>query len=178
MTNPDCMFVYEYLKQNSLIDKSIFCIYSFHHTICAQLLYAFREAIAEIIEVDFEVFKQHHFDCAQRLHEGLQNIGLELFVENSTERLPSVTSVRIPHGVRIENVMTYMMQRYVLSFIFFGFRFECFTFMHNVECWKTPPLNLTLFTFFFLFAICYSDTHWKYRKESTLQMEFCLVSVQ
>lgn len=76
-------------------------------------MYAFREAIAEIIEINFELFKQHHIDCAQRLHEGLQNIGLELFVEKSSERLPSVTSVRIPHGVKIENIMTYMMQRYV-----------------------------------------------------------------
>lgn len=87
-------------------------------------MYAFREAIAEIIEVNFELFKQHHIDCAQRLHEGLQNIGLELFVEKTVERLPSVTSVRIPHGVKIDNVMTYMMQRYVLSFRFLSFLFS------------------------------------------------------
>lgn len=107
-------------------------------------MYAFREAIAEIIEVDFELFKQHHIDCAQRLHEGLQNIGLELYVEKSAERLPTVTSVCIPHGVRIEDVMKYMMDRYVLSCRFslvFSFQFECSTYMFEhtmcVECENT-----------------------------------------
>lgn len=100
-------------------------------------MYAFREAISEIIEVDFELFKQHHIDCAQRLHEGLQNIGLELYVEKSAERLPSVTSVRIPHGVKIEDVMKYMMDRYVLPCRFslvFSFPFECSAYVrtHNV----------------------------------------------
>lgn len=74
-------------------------------------LYGLREAIAEIIEQTLELFRERHKDNAQRLYEGLQNIGLKLFVENSEERLPSITSIRIPHGVKIEEVQKYLDER-------------------------------------------------------------------
>lgn len=105
----------KYFKNNFKIitnqkNKNIF--FSAHHTICAQSLYAFRETIAEIIEQGYDLFKQRHIDNVHRLHEGLQNIGLELFVEKPEQRLPTITSIRIPHGINIENVMKYMMERY------------------------------------------------------------------
>lgn len=82
-----------------------------HHTVSAQLLYSFREAVAEIVQEGLDLFKLRHAENAQRLREGLQNIGLELFVENPEQRLPSITSVRIPHAVKIENVIKCMMER-------------------------------------------------------------------
>lgn len=51
------------------------------------MLYAFRESLAEIVEQGLDVFKQRHADNAQRLQEGLQNIGLELFVREPAQRL-------------------------------------------------------------------------------------------
>lgn len=77
------------------------------------MIYAFREAIAEIVEEGLDLFKLRHAENAQRLREGIQNIGLELFVENPEQRLTSITSIRIPHGVKIENVLKCMMERYV-----------------------------------------------------------------
>lgn len=71
-----------------------------------------REAIAEIIEEGLDLFKLRHIDCANRLYEGLQNIGLELFVEKPEHRLSSITSIRIPHGVKFEKISAYMMERY------------------------------------------------------------------
>lgn len=101
-----------------LIHSSRFCnkslhafAFSPHHTISVPVLYGFREAIAEIIEQTLEGFQEHHSDNAQRLYEGLLNIGLELFVERPQERLPSITSVRIPHGVKLEPVMKYLIDR-------------------------------------------------------------------
>lgn len=79
------------------------------------MLYGLREAIAEIIEQTLEGFQERHADNAQRLYEGLLNIGLELYVERSDERLPTITSVRIPHGVKLEQVKKYLMDRCVTN---------------------------------------------------------------
>lgn len=82
-----------------------------HHTISVPVLYGFREAIAEIIEQSLEGFQERHSDNAQRLYEGLLNIGLELFVEKPEDRLPSITSIRIPHGVKLDAVLKYLLDR-------------------------------------------------------------------
>lgn len=84
-----------------------------HHTVSAPLLYGLREALAQIIDEGLDLYKLRHAENAQSLREGLQNIGLELFVENPEQRLPTITSVRIPHGVKIEAVIKYMMERFV-----------------------------------------------------------------
>jgi len=86
-----------------------------HHTISAPILYGLREALADIIEQGTEGFRQKHLDNFQYLCEGLQAIGLELFVEKPEERLPTITSVRIPHGVKWPVVSDYLMQRYSLE---------------------------------------------------------------
>lgn len=74
-------------------------------------MYSLREALAEIVEQGLDLFKDRHKDNALRLQEGLQNIGLELFVREPSQRLPSITSVRIPHGVKMDNVIKYMLER-------------------------------------------------------------------
>lgn len=89
--------------------------FSFNHSVSAPLLYALRESLAEIVAEGLDLFRLRHAENAQRLREGLQNIGLELYVENPEQRSPSITSVRIPHGVKIENVIKCMMDRYGLN---------------------------------------------------------------
>lgn len=118
-------------------------IFSYHHTVSAPVIYAFREALAQIVEEGLDLFKLRHQENAQRLREGLQNIGLELFVENPEQRLPSITSIRIPHGVKIENVLKCMMERYVTICLLIANWFWCdnwlsfpewlLTNRHNVE---------------------------------------------
>lgn len=85
--------------------------FSPHHSSSAILLYTFREALAEIIDQGIEIFRERHSDNAQRLYEGLQNIGLELYVERREDRLPTVTAVRIPHGVNWPKVAAYIEER-------------------------------------------------------------------
>lgn len=72
-----------------------------------------REALAQIVDEGLDLYKLRHAENAQRLHEGLQNIGLELFVENPEHRLPTITSIRIPHGVKLDGVIKHMMERFV-----------------------------------------------------------------
>lgn len=90
-------------------------LFSPHHTTSAPLIYAFREALSEIVEEGLDLFRLRHAETAQRLREGLQNIGLELFVENPEQRSPSITAVRIPHGVKMDNVIKCMMERYEIT---------------------------------------------------------------
>lgn len=97
---------------------------SSHHTMSAPLMYAFREALAQIVEEGLDLYKLRHVENAHKLREGLQNIGLELFVENPEQRLPSITSIRIPHGIKIENVIKCMLDRFVcilLTAFYFNF---------------------------------------------------------
>lgn len=82
-----------------------------HHTISVPVLYGFREAIAEIIEQTLEGFQDRHADNARTLYEGLLNIGLELFVEKPEQRLATITSIRIPHGVKLDAVLKYLLDR-------------------------------------------------------------------
>lgn len=84
---------------------------SAHHTISAVTLYGLREALADIIEQGIDNFRDRHTDNAQRLYEGLQNIGLELFVQNPEERLKTITAIRIPHGVNWSKVSSYIEER-------------------------------------------------------------------
>lgn len=74
-------------------------------------LYGLRESLADIIDQGLENFRDRHTDSAQRLHEGLQNIGLEFFVEKLEDRLPTITSIRIPHGVNWPKVSSYLSDR-------------------------------------------------------------------
>lgn len=84
-----------------------------HHTVSAPILYGMREALAQIVDEGLDLYKLRHVENAQRLHEGLQNIGLELLVENPEQRLPTITAIRIPHGVKLDVVIKHMMERFV-----------------------------------------------------------------
>ena len=57
-----------------------------------------------------------HRISSKRLQKGLQgNIGLEMFVEQSKYRLPTVVAVKIPHGIDDKQFAKYLMERFVLS---------------------------------------------------------------
>lgn len=111
-----------------------------------------REALAQIVDEGLDLFKLRHAENAQRLHEGLQNIGLELFVENPDQRLPSITPVRIPHGVKLEAVIKHMMERCV-------FISEATT----ISDWAWFVNSNFCLCFIFL------DTRWRYRMVLALQ---------
>lgn len=82
-----------------------------HHTVSLIVLYGLREALAEICEQGLDAFRDRHSENSKRLQKGLQKMGLELFVERPEERLPTITSVRIPYGVNWNKVSDYLLER-------------------------------------------------------------------
>lgn len=84
---------------------------SYHHTISTTLLYGLREALVLFCQEGINASAYRHKMCASRLQNGLHAIGLTLFVERPTERLPTVTAVRVPAGVNWQRVVAYAMEQ-------------------------------------------------------------------
>ena len=71
---------------------------TYHHTAPVNLTYALREALRLIVEESLEVRWRRHQIHAELLWEGLAELGLSCHVDSSY-RLPTLTTVRIPAGV-------------------------------------------------------------------------------
>ena len=50
--------------------------------------------------------------CAEKLHQGLQKIGLECFIAAPGDRNPTVTTIKVPEGVDWKAVTEYAMEKY------------------------------------------------------------------
>ncbi len=72
---------------------------TYHHTPPVSLVYALREALRIVSEEGLENSWDRHRLNQQALIAGLEALGLEMFVTNSAERLPTVTSVHVPAGI-------------------------------------------------------------------------------
>lgn len=83
----------------------------YHHTVPVNLLYALREGLAQICEETLEKNWEKHERCAKQLYDGLQQLGLQLFVENSNDRLPTVTAVKVPDKLDWKKAISYCMER-------------------------------------------------------------------
>jgi alanine-glyoxylate transaminase/serine-glyoxylate transaminase/serine-pyruvate transaminase len=70
----------------------------YHHTISAPLIYALREALAEVEDETLEVRWQRHRAHHLALVDGLAAIGLSLLPPPS-ERIPSLNAVVVPAGI-------------------------------------------------------------------------------
>ncbi|XP_043204954.1 alanine--glyoxylate aminotransferase-like isoform X2 [Amphibalanus amphitrite] len=87
----------------------------YHHTGPISSIYALREALAIACTEGLESLWERHQRCAQRLYAGLAEMGLKLFVENETFRLPTVTTVKVPEGVDWKAVSAYCMTKHKLE---------------------------------------------------------------
>lgn len=87
----------------------------YHHTTCSNLLNGLREGLAIIAEEGLDNVLKRHQKCAERLYAGLRKLNLELFVENPENRLPTVTSIKVPNGVDWREVIAYAMKNYKLE---------------------------------------------------------------
>lgn len=83
----------------------------YHHTISPTLLYGVREAFAEFCQEGMHTCAFRHKMCAGRLYAGLAAIGLELYVTRQVDRLPTVTTVKVPAGVNWQKVVAYAMEK-------------------------------------------------------------------
>ncbi|XP_034248092.1 serine--pyruvate aminotransferase, mitochondrial-like [Thrips palmi] len=72
---------------------------SYHHTCPVTLFYALREALALVAEEGLTASWRRHQLAAQRLHDGLERLGLRLLVEKPEHRLATVTAVLVPDNV-------------------------------------------------------------------------------
>jgi alanine-glyoxylate transaminase/serine-glyoxylate transaminase/serine-pyruvate transaminase len=71
---------------------------TYHHTPPISIVFALREALRIVFEEGLEASWQRHRQNQQALIAGLEALGLELFVPDPLDRLPTVTSVRVPEG--------------------------------------------------------------------------------
>ena len=72
---------------------------TYHHTPPISLIYGMREAVRLVLEEGLEARWERHLHNQQALIAGIEAMGLELFVANPTDRLVTVTGVKIPAGV-------------------------------------------------------------------------------
>jgi alanine-glyoxylate transaminase/serine-glyoxylate transaminase/serine-pyruvate transaminase len=72
---------------------------TYHHTPPISIVFALREALRIVFEEGLEASWQRHRNSQLALMAGLQALGIELFVPNDKDRLPTVTSVFVPKGV-------------------------------------------------------------------------------
>ena len=72
---------------------------TYHHTPAISLLYGLREALRLVSEEGLEARWERHAQNQQALIAGVEAMGLEMFVANPQERLPTVTAVKIPAGI-------------------------------------------------------------------------------
>jgi len=71
---------------------------AYHHTPPVSLIFAMREALRIVCEEGLENGWHRHRQNQLALMAGIEALGLELFVPDPDDRLPTVTSVRIPEG--------------------------------------------------------------------------------
>jgi aspartate aminotransferase-like enzyme len=76
------------------------------------LFYGLREALAQVVNEGLPNLWKRHEDNSQRLYAGLTSMGMEFFVEKPELRLPTVTTVKIPHGISDwKHVVQYAMDK-------------------------------------------------------------------
>ncbi|XP_053688365.1 3-hydroxykynurenine transaminase-like [Sabethes cyaneus] len=88
---------------------------TYHHTVSSNLLFALREALAQVVEEGLETVIKRRQDCAEHLYRGLANMGLDIFVKDPQHRLTSVTGIMIPKGVTWWKVSQYAMKNFSLE---------------------------------------------------------------
>ncbi|NWY03563.1 SPYA protein, partial [Nothoprocta ornata] len=89
----------------------------YHHTAPIQSLYCLREGLAMLAEQGLEKsWVRHRANCVS-LCQGLQELGLELFVKEEKARLPTVTTVKVPEDCDWKEIVTYVMDKYSIEIV-------------------------------------------------------------
>ena len=84
---------------------------TYHHTAPINMNYAFREALRLVAEEGLEARWERHRRNAERLWEGLAELGIACHVPREY-RLPSLTTAVIPEGVDGKAVAVYLRKSY------------------------------------------------------------------
>ncbi|KAM3850233.1 alanine--glyoxylate and serine--pyruvate aminotransferase a [Diretmus argenteus] len=82
----------------------------YHHTGPVSAFYSLRESLSIIAEEGLESSWERHRKVAEYFHDGLENMGLKLFVKDKNVRLPTVTTIVAPPGYDWKEITSYIMK--------------------------------------------------------------------
>lgn len=88
---------------------------TYHHTVSSTLIFALREALAQVVEEGLDNVIKRRQDCSLLLLRGLADMGLEVFIKDPQHRLSAVTGIMIPKGVTWWKVSQYAMKNFSLE---------------------------------------------------------------
>ncbi len=86
----------------------------YHHTAPVNMTYAIREALRLLMEEGLEQSWARHQTTAERLWDGLADLGLTCHVPKE-HRLPTLTTVRVPDGVDAKSVTSRLLNEHNLE---------------------------------------------------------------
>lgn len=84
---------------------------TYHHTAPISMNYALRESLRMVYEEGLEVRFKRHRENAELFWDGLQELHLEPIVDIQN-RLPSVTTIRVPEGIDAGEVCSRLLNEY------------------------------------------------------------------
>jgi len=87
----------------------------YHHTAPITTVYGLREGLAQIVGEGLENVQERHRQSALRLHNGLESLGLKLFVKDPKLRLPTLTTVEVPENINWKGVVDHLMIKYKIE---------------------------------------------------------------
>jgi alanine-glyoxylate transaminase / serine-glyoxylate transaminase / serine-pyruvate transaminase len=83
----------------------------YHHTAPVAMVRSLHAGLGAILDEGLDAAIARHADCGRRLHEGLADLGLELFAAEG-HRLPELTTAWVPEGVDDAKARTTLLDRY------------------------------------------------------------------
>ncbi len=87
---------------------------AYHHTAPVNTLFALHAALQVLHKEGLENSWERHAANYEKLRDGLQNIGLEYYVE-APYRLPQLNAVKVPEGVDEAAVRSYLLEKHDLE---------------------------------------------------------------
>jgi len=88
---------------------------TYHHTPPISLIFALREALRLALEEGLEARWERHRQNQHALNAGIEAMGLELFVKNPADRLPTVSAIVVPAGVDELKVRSQLLDEFNLE---------------------------------------------------------------
>jgi alanine-glyoxylate transaminase/serine-glyoxylate transaminase/serine-pyruvate transaminase len=83
----------------------------YHHTAPVSMIMSLDAGLGAILDEGLDAAIARHAECGQLLHDGLADLGLELFAP-AGHRLPELTTVLVPEAVDDAKVRSTLLDRY------------------------------------------------------------------
>ncbi|XP_075773978.1 alanine--glyoxylate aminotransferase [Pelodiscus sinensis] len=87
----------------------------YHHTGPVNSFFSLREGLAMLAEQGLQNSWKLHKETSLHLYEGLQQLGLQLFVKEQEARLPTITTFVLPEGYDWQEVIAFIMNKHAIE---------------------------------------------------------------